>query len=131
VIATWYALADLFEADPLSMFAWRGRGREDLFDRVRTPPSAIPGPAAALARASRDFWAAGPRAPRPPRPVGSRRPDAVLDQLDRLELTLGRHDVTDLIRPAYEYVADSRRGSAPPDRRRGSAAEPSARRDAE
>jgi uncharacterized Zn finger protein len=105
VIATWYALADEFERDPFTMFAWRGRGREELLDLVREPPSAVP--AQAVPPAPGRFWVAGHRASRPPRPVGTRRPDAILDQLDPLHLAVGRHDVTDLIRPVYERIVDA------------------------
>lgn len=103
VIAAWYALAEEFERDPFAMFAWRGRGRDELLDRLRTPPSA---PTAPPTAAPRGFWAAGPRAARPARLPGTRRPDAILDQLDPLPLTLGRHEVTDLIRPVYARVVD-------------------------
>jgi uncharacterized Zn finger protein len=101
VIATWYALADAFERDPFTMLAWRGRARDDLLERLRAPRTLAP-PPAAPEPAARDFWAAGSRAPRPPHATtGQRPPDAVLDQLDPLGLTLGRFDVVDLIRAAY------------------------------
>ncbi|MBX6750783.1 MAG: hypothetical protein IRY85_14110 [Micromonosporaceae bacterium] len=103
VIATWYALAEEFERDPFAMFAWRGRGRDELLDRLRTPPST---PAATPSAAPRGFWRAGPRVVRPARLPGARRPDAILDQLDPLPLTVGRHEVTDLIRPVYTRVVD-------------------------
>jgi len=106
VIAAWYALADEFERDPFAMFAWRGRGRDELLERVRTPPSA---PSAPPSVAPRGFWRAGPRAVRPARLPGARRPDAILDQLDPLPVTVGRHEVTDLIRPVYTHVVDPRR----------------------
>jgi uncharacterized Zn finger protein len=102
VIATWYALADAFDRDPFTMLAWRGRSRDDLLERVRAPRTPAT-PPAAVEPVARDFWAAGPRSPRPPYvTTGQRRPDAVLDQLDPLGLTLGRFDVVELIRPAYE-----------------------------
>jgi hypothetical protein len=34
-----------------------------------------------------------------------RRPDALLDQLDPPQLTLGRHELIDLLRPVYRAVA--------------------------
>lgn len=104
VIAAWYALADEFERDPFAMLAWRGRGRAELLEELHEPRSAAPDPDAAAATV-RSFWLAGHRAPPPATPAGDRRPDAVLDQLDPLPLTVGRHAVTDLIRPVYERVA--------------------------
>ena len=104
VIATWYALADEFARDPFAMFAWRGCGREALLDQLREPRSAPPDPNRPVVL--RSFWAAGGRAAHPAPPMGARRPDAILDQLDPLSLTVGRHDVTDLVRPIYEAVVD-------------------------
>jgi hypothetical protein len=40
----------------------------------------------------------------------SGRPDALLDQLDPLPITLRRHNVVDLLRPAYQVMAGPRRG---------------------
>jgi uncharacterized Zn finger protein len=107
VIATWYALADEFERDPFAMFAWRGRTRVELLEQLHEPRSAAPD--AAAPPAPRSFWVAGHRAPPPPGPVGERRPDAVLDQLDPLPLAVGRHDLVDLIRPVYDRVVEPHR----------------------
>jgi hypothetical protein len=40
----------------------------------------------------------------------SGKPDALLDQLDPLPITLRRHHVVDLLRPAYQVMAGPRRG---------------------
>lgn len=104
VIATWYALADEVERDPFAMFAWRGRGRLELLELLHEPRSVVPGETPPAV--PRSFWVAGPRTAPPARLVGSRRPDAILDQLDPLPLTVGRHGVTDLIRPVYERAVD-------------------------
>jgi uncharacterized Zn finger protein len=101
VIAAWYALAAEFERDPFAMFAWRGRGRDELLDRLRIPPAT---PTVTASPPPRGFWQAGPRARRPARLPGVRRPDAILDQLDPLPLAVGRHAVVDLIRPVYARV---------------------------
>ncbi len=110
--ATCYAMAESFDRDPLSLVAWRGRGREELLANVRelrlevavsTSETMVP-----PAEPSRDFWAAGPRvAQASSAPVSGtvRRPDAVLDELDALGLSVGRHDVVDLLRPAYRALA--------------------------
>jgi uncharacterized Zn finger protein len=105
--ATFYSLAESFDADPFGILAWRGRGRAELLDRLRAlraePAPIVVEPEPVVP----DFWTAGPRPPVPAHPVpGSvRRADSLLDQLDPLRLTAGRHDVTDLLRPAYDAIA--------------------------
>ena len=99
--ATWYAMAESFDTDPFGILAWRGRGRDELLDRLRVlrsvPPIQTPAPTGG-------FWAAGPRlAPRPEGPAP--RADAVLDQLGPLDQALGQHDVVDLLRAAYRAMA--------------------------
>jgi uncharacterized Zn finger protein len=109
--ATAYALARSFDTDPFGILTWRGRGRDELLARLRTargaPPPA-PAPVAPAASTLAGFWTAGPRVPAPMRaaPGTVRRADAVLDQLDPLNLTAGRHDVTDLLRTAYRKLVD-------------------------
>jgi uncharacterized Zn finger protein len=121
--ATWYALAESFDTDPFGILAWRGRGRDELLERLRALRTearpAEPDPAAlapetpsfADAHSSRSpagvFWTAGPRLPRPPGPDGgaAHRPDALLDQLEPLELTVGQYQVADLLRTAYRAMA--------------------------
>jgi uncharacterized Zn finger protein len=107
--AACYALASSFDSDPFGILAWRGRGREELLERLRalrvTPIAPAAEPVAAPEVAG--FWTAGPRLAEPADPVSGsvRRPDALLDQLDPLRLSAGRHDVVDLLRPAYRTIA--------------------------
>ena len=133
LIAACYVLAESFDADPFGMLAWRGRGRDELLERLRGlrplsgnppgPSEATTGrrddrairPGGSAGRRDGDrpladyldgFWAAGPLPPAAPSavPGGVRRPDALLEQLDPPRLYLGRLDVTDLLRPAYEVI---------------------------
>ncbi|CAA9368455.1 MAG: hypothetical protein AVDCRST_MAG68-5207, partial [uncultured Gemmatimonadetes bacterium] len=46
VAATFYILADAFDADPFLVLAWRGRTRERLLERLRELRAAGPAPAA-------------------------------------------------------------------------------------
>ena len=111
--ATCYALAESFDADPFGMLAWRGRGRDELLDNLRSLRMSAIGHAMAT-EAPRitqpppvsGFWTAGPRLPVPPDDVPGtvRRPDALLEQLDPLGLTAGRFDVIDLLRTAYRSL---------------------------
>lgn len=107
--AACYVLAESFDADPFGLLAWRGRGREELLDRLREHRTAPP-PQRATAEvpATAGFWTAGPRltAPDPPVPGTVQRPDALLDRLDPLPLTVGRFDVTDVLRAAYRTLTD-------------------------
>jgi uncharacterized Zn finger protein len=101
--ATWYAMAESFDTDPFGILAWRGRGRDELLDRLRVLRSV---PAEETPATTSGFWTAGPRlTPRPDSPVT--RPDAVLDQLGPLDLSEGQHDVVDLLRAAYRTMASA------------------------
>jgi uncharacterized Zn finger protein len=107
--AAFYTVAESFDTDPFGILAWRGRGREELLEGLRTrrmapspEPDAATGrvPASAGSSVGADFWTAGPRLA-PTGDAGQRRDDAILDQLDPLGLTAGQYDVTDLLRRAY------------------------------
>ena len=101
--ATFYALAESFDQDPFGILAWRGRGREELLDRLRVLRS-LPEPVRTQPEHKRGFWTAGPRLAIPAE--GPRaRPDTVLDLLEPLDLTVGQHQVTDLLRRAYRAMA--------------------------
>jgi uncharacterized Zn finger protein len=116
--ATCYALARSFDTDPFGVLAWRGRGREELLDSLRSLRvaqtahigEAAPAPTAAPALSG--FWTAGPRLGGPAdRVAGSvRRPDALLEQLDPVGLTAGRFEVADVLAEAYRRLADADRG---------------------
>jgi uncharacterized Zn finger protein len=108
--AACYALADAFDRDPFTLLTWRGRRREELLDGLRTEharPGPMP-PRAAAAPVTAGFWTAGPRLAPAADPLADtvRRPDAILEQLDPPRISLGRFDVTDLLRPVYRTAAD-------------------------
>ncbi|MFI2713008.1 hypothetical protein ACH495_23080 [Micromonospora sp. NPDC018662] len=59
--ATFYLLAEAFDADPFRLLHWRGRSRADLLDRLRTLRGVRPGGVAAPSGAAADpATAAGP-----------------------------------------------------------------------
>ena len=115
--ATIYALARSFETDPFGVFAWRGRGRDELLMHLRTlrgaalPEPDATGPAGAAADDGlgeiAEFWGAagmdagGTGAPPGP-PPGATRPDALLDQLDPPRV--GGQSVIEALRPAYRAL---------------------------
>jgi uncharacterized Zn finger protein len=111
--ATCYVLAESFDADPFGILAWRGRGREELLDSLRSLRVSAIGHVKGAGPSQRPqppevsgFWTAGPRLAAPPEyaPGTVRRPDALLEQLDTLGLSAGRFDVVDLLRAAYRAL---------------------------
>ena len=108
--ATVYALARSFETDPFGVFAWRGRGRDELLMHLRTLRGAAepqPEPAGAAADDGlgevAEFWGdAGAEARGGAAPPGATRPDALLDQLDPPRV--GGQSVIEVLRPAYRAL---------------------------
>jgi uncharacterized Zn finger protein len=124
--ATCYLLAEAFDTDPFEILAWRGRSREELLDNLRAmrgsgaraperPAETVP----PLEDCLESFWdqpgGAGRRTPT----AGSRsnqavaeaaavtqHPDALLDQLDPLPLSVRKRNVVDLLRPAYRAMTE-------------------------
>ncbi|GLW91499.1 SWIM zinc finger family protein [Actinokineospora globicatena] len=101
-----YLLAESFDADPFEILAWRGRGRQQLLDGLR---GSIEQPETAhddaLVDVLDDFWGTPVTAPA----VTTVRaaPDAVLDQLGPLPLTVGGRPLVEWLRPAYRALADA------------------------
>jgi uncharacterized Zn finger protein len=98
-------LADSFDTDPFQILAWRGRTRTELLARIRSlRKEEEPADGPALADSLTTFWTM-PAEPviRGSRPAG--KPDALLDQLDPLPITLRGHPVADLLRPAYRHLS--------------------------
>lgn len=121
VAATYYILAEAFDADPFLVLSWRGRARDDLLARLRELRAAQPvedeegvdedapvdaepdlSPALADAPAAASFWRAGlemasltfsPRAPAVP--------DAVLRQLGSLPPEAGGPEADRALAEAY------------------------------
>lgn len=115
VAATLYILAEAFDADPFLVFAWRGRPREQLLERLRelrgaaASPEAgaaegteAPPPAAGGPERTGGFWSAGPElgtlhfAPR-----AAEVPDAVLRQLGPLPPVAGAERIAGALAEAY------------------------------
>ncbi|WP_330270558.1 SWIM zinc finger family protein [Lentzea sp. NBC_00516] len=105
--ATCYLLAESFDKDPFEILAWRGRGREELLDRLRalrgTVRSAVVREEAPpLTRCLDTFWQKQTATSiNLGDPTAAVRTDAVLDQLDGVPITVGRSSLADLLRPAY------------------------------
>jgi uncharacterized Zn finger protein len=120
VAATYYILAEAFDADPFLVLTWRGRPRDDLLARLRelraaqpveedealepvdAEPDDAPTPSTVEAPLPADFWRAGeemasltfsPRAPAVP--------DAVLRQLGPLPPEAGGPEADRALSEAY------------------------------
>ena len=110
--AACYALARSFDTDPFGALAWRGRGRDELLERLRQLRGAAePAPVEVSVDAGlgdlADFWSAGTPSAATVIPAGigpGVRSDAILDQLDPLPLAVAGRPVTELLRPAYRAL---------------------------
>ena len=114
--AVFYLLAESFDADPFAMLALRGRDRETLLENIRArrggaapdsdelgavpPVDGVP----ALADCLDDYFR--PAAGLPGMPSIPTPPDAVLDQLPGVELTVRGRPLDELLRPFYYALAD-------------------------
>ncbi|GAB2859130.1 SWIM zinc finger family protein [Lentzea nigeriaca] len=108
--ATCYLLAESFDNDPFEIFAWRGRSREDLLERLRTLRGAtrsaiVRDEAPPLTKCLDTFWQKQTATSlNLGDPTAVVRVDAVLDQLDGVPITVGRSNLVDLLRPAYQAL---------------------------
>jgi uncharacterized Zn finger protein len=117
--ATFYLLAEAFDADPFLILRWRGRERDELLARLRTlrsggasdlqqPPAVTPTAGARTALAGLDwpgdrrerFWQPPPPLPVRP-PVLSAAQDVVLRQLPEPEKVLGGAELVAQLRRVY------------------------------
>ena len=106
--AVFYLLAETFDDDPFAVLAWRGRDREDLLAAVsalrggggRVAADEPEDAAVPLGESLDTFWDMPAGIPR--RAVPEAAPDALLDQLPELDLTVRRRPLVELLRPAYQ-----------------------------
>lgn len=113
--AVFYLLAESFDDDPFTIFAWRGRDRADLLDRLaaaRTAgaPAVDGGPAVRpLEDCLTDFYRrpSGAQLPDPPA-VSS--PAALLDQLPEIGVDVRGRSLPELLRPAYRILSGGNPG---------------------
>ncbi len=124
IAATFYLLAEAFDADPFLILAWRGRARDDLLARLRAL-RALTGPDEAERRgeagrfglANEDpplaeqldrFWASRGDLTAARAPVeATAAPDVLLRQLGPSPIGLQGRDLGALLDPAYHAMAAS------------------------
>ncbi len=123
--AVCYVLAEEFDRDPFGMLAWRGKPREELLAALRLIQAggaapARESPAAGAARAALDvpappleecldgFWSPG-LSPARLRALATApdagAPDLLLRMFPPPPLTVRRHDLADILAPAYQRLA--------------------------
>jgi uncharacterized Zn finger protein len=109
--ATFYLLAEAFDADPFQILRWRGRDRDDLLAHLRGPATMVapPLPRSPLAdvasppldEALDRYWV--PPVPLPARPPTlETAPDLLLRQLSTPPADLGGESLVQRLRAAYE-----------------------------
>jgi uncharacterized Zn finger protein len=104
-------LAESFDTDPFRILAWRGRDRQRLLTGLRARRadaeevhSEKADSASILAHSLDNFWSMQGK-PLPPSQLPVGKPDELLDQLGPLPITVRRHGLVDLLRPAYRVFA--------------------------
>lgn len=112
--AVFYLLAESFDDDPFAILALRGRDRETLLENIRArrggtsaavsgEPESVAGAPTLASCLDSYFVAAGEL---PMLVASSAPPDAVLDQLPPIDVTVRGKSLVDLLRPAYQSLAD-------------------------
>jgi len=106
IAAVLYVFADQLDADPWLLLAWRGRTRDEILRPLRgssAPPDAADEVAPWWPFAGTTMPQAEERLPTRSdvRPADPARPDAVLDGLDVLDVTVGGVSFRDAARLAY------------------------------
>jgi len=123
--AVYYVLAERFDADPFALFTLRGRTPEELLGALRARRAKATGNSGVrTAVAASDGEARGPEGERPlpelvdrfwrsgpelaelhVSPLAGEAPDALLRRLGPLTPGAGAADVTELLAPAYAWLA--------------------------
>jgi uncharacterized Zn finger protein len=119
VAAAYYILAERFDEDPFLIFAWRGRDRDELLERLRarrgmgTPrasaastPARAEEPPVTLADQLDCFWRIGSAlSDVHMSPLASEVPDAVLRQLGPAPVEADGQNLAAILAPAYATLA--------------------------
>ena len=122
IAATYYILAEKFDEDPFLIFAWRGRTKEQIIERLRALRGAtqdedkpmlahqfmpVGEDVAPLSDSVKNFWRSGAGlSTLRIRPERAEVPDAVLKQLGATGIEAGGEDLSDLLSSAYARVTD-------------------------
>jgi uncharacterized Zn finger protein len=114
IAATFYLLAEAFDADPFQILLWRGRTREELLAHLGSSAlfeAAVPNvfdsvPDAPLESLLDRYWVSPVPLPAKPSTVET-APDLLLRQLPRPGAALGGSALIDHLRPCYEAFSET------------------------
>ena len=118
IAATYYLLAEAFDADPFLIFRWRGRDRQELLARLTEYHGAGSGqtlahdlwdvpaqPVPALAETVDHFWEAGEEFEEAPaRPQAAAVPDGILRGLDPGLIDVAGRPLAGVLAPLYQAI---------------------------
>ena len=118
IAATYYLLAEAFDADPFLIFRWRGRDRDELLAHLTEHPSGVAGQALAhdlwdvpapqvlpLAETIEGFWEAGEELERTPAwPQAAAVPDGILRGLEPGLIEVAGRPLAMVLVPAYAAI---------------------------
>jgi uncharacterized Zn finger protein len=120
IAATYYILAEKFDEDPFLIFAWRGRTKEQLIERLRALRGSVAAEetssseleelismeaALPLAQCLDSFWECGADfSPLHIQPQAAATPDALLKQLGPAPIEVKGRNLAELLIPAYQAM---------------------------
>jgi len=118
IAATYYLLAEAFDADPFLIFRWRGRDRDELLAHLTEHPSGVAGQTLAhdlwdvpapqvlpLAETVEGFWEAGEELERTPaRPRAAALPDGILRGLEPGLIEVAGRPLAMVLAPNYPAI---------------------------
>jgi uncharacterized Zn finger protein len=124
IAAVYYILAERFDDDPFLIFAWRGRDKDELLERLRAsrgarsgrgatgtrraPANPRPDPGPPLSTQLDSFWSSGPAlAELHVSPLAGEAPEALLRQLGPLPVEAEGQSLAELLAPAYATLAQA------------------------
>jgi uncharacterized Zn finger protein len=121
VAAAYYILAERFDEDPFLIFAWRGRDKDELLERLRARRGAGSAPSSAATQPSRpapdpvpladqldSFWRSSPAlAELHISPLAGQAPDTLVRQLGPAPVELAGQNLIEVLAPAYTTLAQN------------------------
>jgi uncharacterized Zn finger protein len=120
IAAAYYILAEQFDEDPFLIFAWRGRDKDELLERLRAQRGGGSGRDSSARPATRaetrstpladqldSFWRSGEAlAELHVSPLAGEVPDALLRQLGAAPVDLAGQNLVEVLAPAYTTIAE-------------------------
>ena len=120
IAAAYYILAERFDQDPFLIFAWRGRDKDELLERLRARRGAGSGRGSVAARSAKteqrpasladqldSFWRSGPAlTDLHLSPLAGEVPDTLLRQLGPAPAEVAGQNLVQVLAPSYARLAE-------------------------